>query len=248
MTIKKQRLGEIRKSMATNPLLLSPPVGRPLVHGYTLPGPDFVYGMKNIDDPAGAKGAMRQDHDICKKTSHHNLAKDFIALNRESIKNGLVTEKEQKQFRKTHDIRCKNSQNMGKISDTSPPDIYFGVPTRPSTPIFDLLEHKYQTIWTDQQLQREDRCKEASTVKHRIGKNKNGEIIVFETKASQMRKAKHAVEDKGLWQMSKFKKVGPQLKTFRTDVDRDAAFEAHMHDRSGRRGIQGHGVYQPSKS
>ena len=40
-----------------------------------------------------------------------------------------------------------------------------------------------------------------------------------------MRKAKHAVEDKGLWQMSKFKKVGPQLKTFRTDVDRDAAFE-----------------------
>ena len=92
---------------------------------------------------------------------------------------------------------------MGKISDTSPPDIYFGVPTRPSTPIFDLLgefsfdfnlvstffllnriilEHKYQTIWTEQQLQREDRCKEASTVKHRIGKNKNGEIIVFETK------------------------------------------------------------------
>lgn len=79
-----------------------------------------------------------------------------------------------------------------------------------------------------------------------------------------MRKAKHEVEDKGLWQMSKFKKVGPQLKTFRTDVDRDAAFEvcvnylfkyltyhtlqAHMHDLSGRRGIQGHGVYQPSKS
>ena len=104
---------------------------------------------------------------------------------------------------------------MGKISDTSPPDIYFGVPTRPSTPIFDLLgesllipivfleltfnsifykfsfllirvsEHKYQSIWTEQQLQREDRCKEASTVKHRIGKNKNGEIIVFETKVEE---------------------------------------------------------------
>ena len=40
-----------------------------------------------------------------------------------------------------------------------------------------------------------------------------------------MRKAKHEVEDKGLWQMSKFKKVGAHLKTFRSDADRDAAFE-----------------------
>lgn len=43
-----------------------------------------------------------------------------------------------------------------------------------------------------------------------------------------MRKAKHEVEDKGLWQMSKFKKVGPHLKTFRSDVDRDAAFEVSL--------------------
>ena len=28
-----------------------------------------------------------------------------------------------------------------------PPDMTFGISTRPSTPVFELLEHKYQDKW-----------------------------------------------------------------------------------------------------
>ena len=54
------RLGEYRPSMRTNPLLMQSNLGKPLLRGYTLPGPDFVYGHRNIDDPFGAAGAMMQ--------------------------------------------------------------------------------------------------------------------------------------------------------------------------------------------
>ena len=46
----------------------------------------------------------------------------------------------------------------------------FGVPTRPSTPIFDLLEHKYQKIWVKEQAHKQDKAKEAAKVGHRVGK------------------------------------------------------------------------------
>ena len=49
----------------------------------------------------------------------------------------------------------------------------FGVPTRPSTPIFDLLEHKYQKIWVKEQAHKQDKAKEAAKVGHRVGKVRN---------------------------------------------------------------------------
>merc|ERR1711973_606177 len=87
----------------------------------------------------------------------------------------------------THDIRVTNKQQK-ENQEHNIPDIMFGVPTRPSTPIFDLLEHKYQKIWAKEQAHKQDKAKEAAKVGHRVGKQKGGDIIVFETRASQMRR------------------------------------------------------------
>ena len=65
------RLGEYRPYMRTNPLLMKSNLGKPLLRGYTLPGPDFVYGHRNIDDPFGAAGAMMQ---------LNNLVSSLLAL------------------------------------------------------------------------------------------------------------------------------------------------------------------------
>ena len=82
-----------------------------------------------------------------------------------------MTEREQMKFRKEHDIRVSNKQQKeNKQSDI--PDIMFGVPTRPSTPIFDLLEHKYQKIWQKEQSHKQNKAKEAAKVRHRVGKVK----------------------------------------------------------------------------
>merc|ERR1711937_1058898 len=82
----------------------------------------------------GAGGAMM--HLGCynaKKNARIKLEKDFIALNREAVRAGLVTEREQMKFRNTHDIRVTNKQQK-ENQECNIPDIMFGVPTRPSTP------------------------------------------------------------------------------------------------------------------
>lgn len=88
---------------------------------------------------------------------------------------GLTTAHEQAQFRATHDIRRRDDE--GKKSSTSqakfPPDMVFGISTRsviitlntcmavcvccfrPSTPVFDLLEHRYGERWLEERREAE---------------------------------------------------------------------------------------------
>ena len=112
------------------------------------------------------------------------LEKDIIALNRESVKHGLVTEREQMKYRQgkilftiffeffksflEHDLRVL-SKKQNENRQIHIPDIMFGVPTRPSTPIFDLLEHKYQKVWQKEQAHKQNKAKEAAKVRHRVG-------------------------------------------------------------------------------
>lgn len=58
--------------------------------------------------------------------------KDFVALNREGVKSGLVTAKEHYQYRATHDIRRLVPARAGSTLASPPkiPDITFGAPTR----------------------------------------------------------------------------------------------------------------------
>ncbi|MGH0164305.1 UNVERIFIED_CONTAM: hypothetical protein FKN15_067395 [Acipenser sinensis] len=54
---------------------------------------------------------------------------DFMALNREAVKSGLVTAHEHYQFRATHNLKLRPPKVEARL-DRSPPDITFGVHTR----------------------------------------------------------------------------------------------------------------------
>ena len=56
---------------------------------------------------------------------------------------------EQANYRATHDVRRRVTEEDKKKIATQriPANMTFGISTRPSTPVFDLLEHKYQDRW-----------------------------------------------------------------------------------------------------
>lgn len=68
---------------------------------------------------------------ISKSAQYRKAERDFVALNREGVKSGLVTAKELHQFRATHDIRRPVVSKTYKSAPVQiPQDITFGLPTR----------------------------------------------------------------------------------------------------------------------
>ncbi|KAG5840858.1 hypothetical protein ANANG_G00193120 [Anguilla anguilla] len=135
------QIGVVRDSMLANPLLIRPALGKARSRGLSFPGPDFVYGMATSVRDGGVPEAISHWHSHSLPGNQSSARakmgeKDFVALNREGVKSGLVTAKEHYQI----------------------PDMTFGVPTRPSTPIADLLEHQYSKRWLEEQ-QAKDRAR-----------------------------------------------------------------------------------------
>ena len=96
------------------------------------------------------------------KSAKKVAERDFIALNKASVQSGLTTAQEQAQFRATHDIRRRDESECvsSRSKPVFPPDMVFGLSTRPSTPIFDLLEHRYQERWLAERRALQRRQKE----------------------------------------------------------------------------------------
>ncbi|KAF0022508.1 hypothetical protein F2P81_025134 [Scophthalmus maximus] len=87
------------------------------------------------------------------------LPPDFVSLNRDAVKAGTVTPKELSQYRaqgggaKTQ--RPAPTQQRGGASQRPAiPDVTFGVPTWPSSPLSDLLSHQYARRRQDEQRSR----------------------------------------------------------------------------------------------
>ena len=58
--------------------------------------------------------------------------RDFIALNKAAVNNGLTTAQEQAQYRATHDIRRRDDSDMTSRKSTFKfdPEVTFGISTR----------------------------------------------------------------------------------------------------------------------
>uniref|UniRef100_H2Z9B1 Cilia- and flagella-associated protein 77 n=1 Tax=Ciona savignyi TaxID=51511 RepID=H2Z9B1_CIOSA len=238
------RLGIYRDSMNDNPLLMKSELGRPLKRCFSLPSDKFIYGRPNLTLDGGAAEAMITREPIpIHRRKEKPLQRDFIALNKGAISSGLVSAKEQAQYRATNDVRRRVTEEdkMKILTRRIPPDMTFGISTRPSTPVFDLLEHKYQDKWLSTRREAE-LARRAKTVQQ---KKLDGKI--YETRASLLRKYQPEVEDPPLWQMPKFNKTAAHLETFRTPEKRLEAFKHHQTDATSRTGVFGHGIYEAAK-
>lgn len=246
-------LGDKRDTMLQNQLLLRNELGKPMHRGYGgYPGEVFRYGRPNGVKDGGAAEAMRgwtnNSLPVLGKgsTDAARTERDFMALNRAAVVAGLTTSSENYQFRATHDVRRKvQSQEQGKktMNRRLPPSMVFGISTRPSTPVHDLLEHRYQDQWLNERRSSEmaKRQKDSSTMLN-PGK-------VYETRASLLRIHQVPVEEAPLWQLPRFStSARAHLETFRTDSAKQAAFKHHQTDGISRRGVCGHGGYEQAKS
>lgn len=244
-------LGIQRDSLVNNPLLQKSELGRPMRRCFTLPHDSFTYGKPN-----GGKDSSVADALVWRSTSHlqplnlkdtnkSSSARDFVGLNKKAIQVGLTSAQEQFQYRATHDVRRMDSGNEKTSTQKIkriPPTTVFGLPTRPSTPVYELISHKYQDRWLEERRKAEDAVRTKQEQKRHVDRN------IYETRASLLRKHQPPVDGVPLWHMPKFQKVPAQLETFRSDSAKKAAFRNHATDCTSRRGVFGHGIYEPGKS
>lgn len=247
-------LGDKRETMLENQLLLRSELGRPMKRGYTeFPGITFRYGKPNAIKDGGAAEALSGwpgsgglfFHRKKESGREAQPDRDFMALNRSAVQAGLTTAPEQYQFRATHDIRRKvqSEGEKKKITRRIPPSMVFGIPTRPSTPIHDLLEHKYQDRWVTER-QSLELSRRQKTESQRLTPGK-----VYETRASLLRVHQVPVDSPPLWQLPKFaQKSRPHLETFRGEPVKELAFKHHKSDCISRKGVIGQGVYEQAKN
>ena len=249
-------LGNHRESMLYNELLLRNQLGRPKNRAYTqVPNGSFVFGRPNEQRVGGADDAL---HGWPRSLSSTTLPfhrkdkqseRDFMALNKAAVQNGLVTAPENNEFRATHDVRRKTAGDEKTRTRTRrlPPSMVFGISTRPSTPIFDLLEHKYQDKWLQDRRKMEISKRQEETkvlAAYQLKRNPNA---VYETRASLLRTYQNPVDDAPLWQLPRFKDTAkPSLQTFRSGGLRSTAYDNFSSDQIARKGKLGHGVYEPA--
>ncbi|XP_074017149.1 cilia- and flagella-associated protein 77 [Numenius arquata] len=215
---ENERLGVGRDSMLRNPLILKPELGRPQRNCYTLPGFDFSYGLYIPRTDGGVPEAIGHWNTVKPRTSVRKMPRDFITMNRGALKAGYTTAHEFNLYYKAKDIRQKDDEysRFKRSPPNVPADFTYGIPTRSSTPIFDLLQHKYKELWMEQQR--------ALTAAKRAEKKKKERVR--ETRTTFLRKHPPPAKEESFWHLPRLEKVGPHLSTFPDCDARKKAFSA----------------------
>ncbi|XP_008004049.3 cilia- and flagella-associated protein 77 isoform X2 [Chlorocebus sabaeus] len=237
--MENERLGVVRDSMFQNPLIVKAELGKPRERSYSLPGINFNYGLYirgldgGVPEAIGRWNVFKQQ-----PTCPHELTRNYIAMNRGAVKAGLVTAQENLLYHQLNDIRIsdQDDRRLKKEPPPLPPNMTFGIRARPSTPFFDLLQHRYLQLWVQEQKATQKAIKLEKKQKVVLGK-------LYETRSSQLRKYKPPVKPDTLWHMPHFQKVGRHLDTFPTEAHRQRALKAHREECAVRQGTLRMGNY-----
>ncbi|KAM3659951.1 cilia- and flagella-associated protein 77 [Ammospiza maritima maritima] len=214
---ENERLGLVRLSMLRNPLIIKPELGKPMRNCYSLPGPDFTYGMYMHKRDGGVPEAIGH-WDTVKAKAHPRkrvMPRDFVAMGRAAVDEGCTKAREFALYYGYMDIRCKDTGILrygGKV----PPGVTFGKPPRPPTPFFDLMQHRYKELWMEEQRAR-------TRVQHMV-KKKMGEVR--ENRTTFLRTHPLPVKEESFWHLRRFEKAKPHLRTFPDPQSRQKALSA----------------------
>ncbi|CAL8343736.1 unnamed protein product [Lota lota] len=240
------RLGAVRESMWANPLIFGPILGRSRSSRLPLPrpGPDFIYGTRNTAVDGGVAEALSFWWVQPEKGGSARLQPlpvDYVSMNREGVKSGLVTAKELNHYRaqwnsENHHLTHNHPHNHPRQTNRTSgiPDITFGITTRPQSPLSDLLAHQYGQRWLDEQQRHNSETKHPDKAK----------LGISDTRTSLLRRSRPLPKSEPQCTIRRFTKVGPALDTFRDPESRLRAFRAHKSDGVSRRGVLGQGTYK----
>ncbi|XP_072242973.1 cilia- and flagella-associated protein 77 [Leuresthes tenuis] len=240
------RLGVVRDSMLSDPLLIKAPLGKTRSRGLAVPGPDFTFGTSSRHLRDGGVAEVLSSWNIQSRREESTHRPDFVSLNRDAVKSGLVTSKELSQYRAqrvgaTAQNQAPRQREGGASRQLVPvPDITFGLVNRVPSPLAELLSHQYARQWLDEQLSRN----QTSTQKPRMKPDSVGE-----TRTSLLRRSRslpvtqtpfrlsNVSQDQHLTSSGRRLQVAPALDTFRDEAARQQALRTHQFDSS--RGHQG---------
>ncbi|XP_025111802.1 cilia- and flagella-associated protein 77-like isoform X2 [Pomacea canaliculata] len=247
-------LGAHRETMLENELLLRNKLALPKSRAFSLPGAGFTYGRPNekrvytagdgdlmvLPCVPALRGWYGYVNDLPSR-ARRIPDRDFKTLNQCALSAGLVTTNEHFDYRANHDIRCKPKDQIKKGYRRFPPWMVFGMPSRPSTPIFEILEHKFQDKWITQRFNQ-------LAMRRREEEHKKKNCMGYNTRAAKLRTFQNPVDEQAPWQMPRFAKSAmPHLETFRNSKAKKDAFENFDLDRVSRKGTLGQGVYEEAK-
>ncbi|NXD74914.1 CFA77 protein, partial [Halcyon senegalensis] len=178
-------------------------LGKPQRNCYTLPGFDFSYGLYIHGTDGGVPEAIGHWNTAKPRTDfRQKMPRDFVTMNRGAVKAGHTTAHEFNLYYKAKDIRCKDDKysHFKRCLPKVPTDFTYGIKTRPSTPIFNLLQHKYKELWMEQQR--------ALTAALREEKKKVIiKVKVCETHTTLLRKHRQPPKVESFWHLPHLEKV-----------------------------------------
>ncbi|XP_047448762.1 cilia- and flagella-associated protein 77 [Mugil cephalus] len=199
------RLGVVRDTMLTNPLLIKDPLAQTRSRGLLVPGPDFTFGTSSSLTDGGVSEVL-SGWRVQPRRQRSPRPLDFLSLNRDAVKSGLVTAKEVSQYRAHNQSPAPKWRGGGASQHPTPdPDVTFGVANRPSSPLSDLLSHQYARRWMEEQLSRNQTRNHKPKVK----------VGGAETRTSLLRRTRPLPVRQTPPQLPRFTQVAPALKTFR---------------------------------
>ena len=194
-----------RVQKSGNYLLVKDDVGKAKPTVRQLPQDGFAYGKKINPDAEGA-GALLSSWATHAQSWEAPPDKDFKKLNALSLKKGATTAKQQRQFRTTADVRIQTAK-PGSVRPAVP-DITFGEPTRPSTPIKAVVGNFYGNVAAEIKHARyepPEPVKKSTATKHTRGSN------LMKSAVQQSMQPAERTEFK----MNRFQKVQPRTETRR---------------------------------
>ncbi|CAI5682546.1 unnamed protein product [Oreochromis niloticus] len=225
------RVGVVRRSMLTDPLLIKAPLGRSRSKGLAAPGPDFTFGTSsNLLRDGGVAEALSSWNVQPRQEESATQLADFVSLNREAVKSGMVTPKELSQYRAQRAQSSASELRHGRLPRRRDqvPDITFGVRNRPSSPMSDVLSHQYVQRWLHDQLSKN----QTNNLKCKM---KPG--CIPDTRTTLLRRSKSLPVVETPPKPARFAQVGPALDTFRDQETRVRAFGARRSSSQTQRSV-----------
>lgn len=153
--MKQRPFCDQRPSMAKNPLLQRPKIGRTIKSTHDLPDEDFRYGKVYHDD-FGVKECLTQWQQInrlptarksSRKKNSFTAKQDFIATNKAALKAGCVSAKEYREFKLKNEIFVKPEENFSAEEDAYNKvlrrSMTHGIATPVSSEMKDCLTYKF---------------------------------------------------------------------------------------------------------
>ncbi|XP_068617050.1 cilia- and flagella-associated protein 77 [Brachionichthys hirsutus] len=220
------RLGLVRDSMLSNPLLVKAPLGKSRARGLSGPGPDFTFGTSSGSRDGGVAEVLSSWRVQSKRdASAGRVPPDFVSLNRDAVRSGLVTSKDMSQYRAQRGGAgtLQNTPNPRRTRAPPVPDVTFGLPTRPPSPLADLIAHRYGQRWLDEQRRRSQTINRRQQQKVKTGSS-------ADTRTSLLRRSKALPVTKTPFKMRWFSQVPSALDTFRDEEARRRAFKIPRSD------------------